>query len=313
VWDCPVADAKGPSGGHRVDRRVTSYSIRPSVVLGVEVPSRNAYELQGGSGSMTSNVSVIRAFNEAEDIETMLDLLDSDVEWRLPESLPWGGTFHGHDGFRRFCALVNDQLAEAHREKEQYLDGGDQVIVLLQSVGRAEGGTEFQEPEVDIYDVRNGKIVGVEIYVDSAMVLRALPERSSATRSRMTVLRSFYDAVARGDVDAIFDLLDPQVVWRTPESLPWGGTFHGHEGLRQFFAKLISQPVEARREVQRYIDTGDRIIVQLRTFGRPKEDTTETDVPEVHVWTVRNGKIDELEAIFDTETAVRAWRVQPIP
>jgi ketosteroid isomerase-like protein len=262
---------------------------------------------------MTSNVAVIRAFNEAEDVPAMLDLLDSDVEWRVPESLPWGGNFHGHDGFQRFWALVSDQLAETHREKQQYLDAGDQVIVLLQSVGRPKGGTEYQEPEVDICEIRNGKIVSVDIYIDSAMVLRSFPERSSATRSPMTVLRSFYDAVARGDVDAILDLLDPQVVWRTPESLPWGGTFYGHEGFRQFFAKLISQPVEPRREVQRYIDAGDRIIVQLRTFGRPKGDTTETDVPEVHVWTVRNGRIVDLEAIFDTETAIRAWRVQPNP
>jgi hypothetical protein len=262
---------------------------------------------------MTSNVAVIQAFYEAENAHAMLDLLDSDVEWRVPESLPWGGVFHGHDGFRRFCSLVSDQLAENHREKQQYLDGGDQVIVLLQSVGRPKGGTEYQEAEVDICEVRNGKIVSVEIYLDSAMVLRALPERSSATTSRMTVLRSFYDSVARGDIDAILDLLDPQVVWRTPESLPWGGTFHGHEGFRQFLAKLISEPVEARREVQRYIDAGDRIAVQLRTFGRPKGDTTETDVPEVHVWTVRNGKIVDLEAIFDTETALRAWRVHPNP
>jgi ketosteroid isomerase-like protein len=262
---------------------------------------------------MTSNVSVIRAFNEAEDVHAMLDLLDTEVEWRVPESLPWGGIFRGHDGFRRFCALVSDQLAETHREKQQYLDAGDQVIVLLQSIGRPKGGTEYQEPEVDICDVRKGKIVNVEMYVDSAMVLRALPVRSSATRSRMTVLRSFYDAVARGDVDAILDLLDPQVVWRTPESLPWGGTFRGHEGFRQFFAKLISQPVEPRREVQSYIDAGDRIVVQLRTFGRPKGGTTETDVPEVHVWTVRDGKIVDLEAIFDTETALRAWRIHPNP
>jgi ketosteroid isomerase-like protein len=262
---------------------------------------------------MTSNVAVIRAFYEAEDVDVMLELLDSDVEWRVPESLPWGGIFHGHDGFRRFCALVSDQLAETHREKQQYLDAGDQVIVLLQSLGLPKDGTEYQEPEVDICEVRNDKIVSVEIYVDSAMVLRALPERSSATRSRMTVIRSFYDAVARGDVDAILDLLDPQVVWRTPESLPWGGTFHGYEGFREFFARLISQPVESRREVQRYIDAGDRIVVQLRTFGRPKGDTTETDVPEVHVWTVGNGKIVELEAIFDTETALRAWRVHEDP
>jgi ketosteroid isomerase-like protein len=45
----------------------------------------------------------------------------------------------------------------------------------------------------------------------------------------------------------------------------------------------------------------------------PEVDVPEVDVPEVHVWTVRKGKIVDLEAIFDTETAIRAWRVQPNP
>jgi ketosteroid isomerase-like protein len=49
----------------------------------------------------------------------------------------------------------------------------------------------------------------------------------------------------------------------------------------------------------------------LRLFGRAKDGDTETEVPEVHVWTVRNGKIVDLEAIFDTATALRAWLRQP--
>ncbi len=48
-----------------------------------------------------------------------------------------------------------------------------------------------------------------------------------------------------------------------------------------------------------------------RLFGRAKSGDTETEVPEVHVWTVRNGKIVDLEAIFDTATALRAWLGEP--
>jgi ketosteroid isomerase-like protein len=44
------------------------------------------------------NVAVIRGFYEAVDVPAMLEFLDPQVEWRAPESLPWGGTFRGHDG-----------------------------------------------------------------------------------------------------------------------------------------------------------------------------------------------------------------------
>jgi ketosteroid isomerase-like protein len=258
-----------------------------------------------------SNVEVIRAFYEAEDVPAMLEHLDPRIEWRVPESLPWGGIFRGHEGFRRFSAIVTAQLAEARREKQLYLDAGDRIVVLLRSVGRPRGGSQFDEPEVHVCTIQNGKIVRADIYVDSAMVLRSFPRDTGLAESDVAVVRAFYEAAARKDVDAILDLLDPEVVLRAPESLPWGGTFHGHDGVQEFFGKLAEEPVENRREVQEYLDTSDRIIVQLRLFGRAKGGDTETEVPEVHVWTVRNGKIVDLEAIFDTATALRAWLGQP--
>jgi uncharacterized protein len=263
-----------------------------------------------------SKVEVVRAFYEAGDLPAMLEHLDPRAEWRVPESLPWGGVFRGHEGFRRFSAIVTDQLAEAHREKLLYLDAGDRIVVLLRSVGRPKGGSQFDEPEVHVCAVQNGKIVSADIYVDSAMVLRSFPEATGTrgtgpAESDVAVVLAFYEAAARGDVDAILDLLDPEVVLRAPESLPWGGTFHGHEGVQEFFGKLAEEPVENRREVQEYLDAGDRIIVQLRLFGRAKGGDTETEVPEIHVWTVRNAKLVDLEAIFDTATALRAWLSQP--
>ena len=95
------------------------------------------------------------------------------------------------------------------------------------------------------------------------------------------------------------------------ESLPWGGTFHGHEGVREFLAKVFEQPAEFRRELGEYLDVGDRVVVLLRQMGRPKGGNTEYDVPEVHVWTVRNGKIVDFEGYFDTATVLRTLQLSP--
>jgi ketosteroid isomerase-like protein len=127
----------------------------------------------------------------------------------------------------------------------------------------------------------------------------------------MAVVRHFYDAVAQGDVDAVLDLLDPQVEWRAPESLPWGGTFRGHNGIREFLAKVADQPAEFRREVREYLDAGDRIVVPVRLFVRPSDGDPELEVAEIHVWTVRDSKLVDLEAIFDTATVLRAMKLQP--
>ena len=122
------------------------------------------------------NVAVVRGFYQAVDVPAMLEFLDPQIEWRGPESLPWGGTFRGHDGVRKFFAIVADRIAEARREKQQYLDAGERVVVLLRSIGRAKGGTGWDLPEVHVWTVRHGKAVSFDNYVDTAIVLRTLPD-----------------------------------------------------------------------------------------------------------------------------------------
>jgi ketosteroid isomerase-like protein len=127
------------------------------------------------------------------------------------------------------------------------------------------------------------------------------------------VVRGFNDALAQGDMGGMLDFLDPQLEWRAPESVPWGGTFHGREGFREFVGKLLDQPVEFRREMLEYLDAGDRIVVLLRQMGRRKGSDTEYDVPEVHIWTIRDGKIVDFEGSFDTATVLRTLQLEPRP
>ena len=127
----------------------------------------------------------------------------------------------------------------------------------------------------------------------------------------IAVVRGFNDALARGDVAGMVDFLDPQVEWRAPESVPWGGTFRGHEGFREFLGKVLEQPAEFRREMLEYLDAGERVVVLLRQMGRPKGGDTDYDVPEVHVWTVRGGQIVDFEGSFDTATVLRTLQLQP--
>ena len=124
------------------------------------------------------------------------------------------------------------------------------------------------------------------------------------------VVRGFYEAE---DVPAMLEFLDPQVEWRAPESLPWGGTFRGHDGYRDFFEIVVDQIAEFRREMLEYLDAGERVVVLLRQMGRRTGNDAEYDVPEVHVETIRHGKIVDFEGSFDIATALRTPQQHPRP
>jgi ketosteroid isomerase-like protein len=112
---------------------------------------------------------------------------------------------------------------------------------------------------------------------------------------------------------AVLELLDPQVEWRAPTSLPWGGTFHGHDGFQEFLGKVTEHLDEFRLEPLQLLDVRDRIVVLLRLAGRPTGRATQFNVPEVHVWTLRQGRIVGHEAYFDTAIVLRALGLDTSP
>ena len=78
------------------------------------------------------------------------------------------------------------------------------------------------------------------------------------------VLRDGYAAFARQDVPAVMAAFDPGIEWHAPESLPFGGSYHGHEGVGAFFGQLPSHWTDLSVEPQEFIDGGDTIAVIVR-------------------------------------------------
>ena len=47
-------------------------------------------------------------------------------------------------------------------------------------------------------------------------------------------IQAVYAAMAAEDIDALFELLDPEIVVTQDDRLPWGGRFEGHDGFATF-------------------------------------------------------------------------------
>ncbi len=110
-----------------------------------------------------------------------------DVEWWAagPEGiLPWAGTWLGTEGVSRWFDALNTVMEYDRAEPFERYAQGDTVIELFHGEGRAKPtGRPFKSDIARIYTMRNGKIVKVRNFYDTAAYVAAL-EGSPATRRR---------------------------------------------------------------------------------------------------------------------------------
>lgn len=113
-------------------------------------------------------------------------------------------------------------------------------------------------------------------------------------------LRRIYDALSRWDVDELVGDVTHDIEWSLPDTLPWGGTRHGHDGV-QAFAAVSQDQVEGRwADPDDFLDAGDRIVVLGRLSGRARASGQEFEVGFAHVWTMTDGMASRLRAYYDT-------------
>jgi ketosteroid isomerase-like protein len=126
------------------------------------------------------NVEVVRRAYEAwnlGDLETAFEFLDVDVEVSVPPDLPEAGTYRGRAEIRRWVAeQLLPILEEARAEPEEFLDAGDQVVVLVRYFGRGKAsGIEVRGAVVDshVWTLRDGKVQKLQMYQGTEKALEA--------------------------------------------------------------------------------------------------------------------------------------------
>ena len=117
--------------------------------------------------------------------------------------------------------------------------------------------------------------------------------------SNTSILRSAYESFAAGDVPAVLALFDDAIVWTTPDSVEFGGTYHGPAGVGEFFSHLPEHYAELAVSPDQYVEQGDAVVAIGTLRGRSQSGVNFT-LPFVHVWTVRDGKAVHFQEFFDT-------------
>jgi ketosteroid isomerase-like protein len=128
------------------------------------------------------------------------------------------------------------------------------------------------------------------------------------SRENVEAFKRGIDAVNRRDIEALLDVLDPEVEWhpaRPPRSPP-PLAYRGHEGVREFFRELYEDLAEIHAEYSDSRDLGDRIVVigNLRTRGKGSGAVTESPIG----WLVefKDGQVIRIDDYLDPTEALEA-------
>lgn len=126
------------------------------------------------------NVEIVREAWDAwsrGDTAALFEFYDPEVEWDMSHSyVPDMGVFHGHEGIREFFGEWRAFFAEYWAEAQEFIEVGDSVIVRVHQGGRGRSSTVGVEMPAywQLYRLRDGRAVRVEIYRDETEALEAV-------------------------------------------------------------------------------------------------------------------------------------------
>ena len=125
------------------------------------------------------NVEIVRQFSERTrrlDWDGVVDLVDPSVEQHgTVGGIDEGRLLRGLGEIRRDYETVEQTWDEHQIEPQEYIDAGDRVVVFLREYQRGKrSGIELVVDTAVVVEVRHGRIVRIQGYMDRAAALEAV-------------------------------------------------------------------------------------------------------------------------------------------
>lgn len=120
------------------------------------------------------------------------------------------------------------------------------------------------------------------------------------------IVRTGYEAWNRGDREALFAALDPEIEWRLPDSGMNTGTYRGHEGVGELIESYLEAFEHFTVEVEQVFEAGDRVVAFVRASARGKASGVDVETRPAHLWTLRAGRAVRMEVFPARDQALEA-------
>jgi ketosteroid isomerase-like protein len=114
---------------------------------------------------------------QSGDIAGLLERFRDDAVWASPDSelLPFSGHFHGKQGIGQFFAKLDATVQATSFAIKDLIAEGDKVVAIGEGAWRNRlSGRDYDMPWVHVFTLRDGMVMRVDSYYDTAPATAAL-------------------------------------------------------------------------------------------------------------------------------------------
>jgi ketosteroid isomerase-like protein len=111
------------------------------------------------------------------------------------------------------------------------------------------------------------------------------------SQENVEIVRRGHEAFERGDVTAMLELVDPEIVSYVAVPLVDPGEHHGPDGLLEMFATWTEGFDDYVQKVEEYIEAGDHVIARLFQRGTGTLSGAPVERRFWFLHTLRKGKL----------------------
>jgi uncharacterized protein len=126
-------------------------------------------------------------------------------------------------------------------------------------------------------------------------------------QSNVEVVRRLFERFAEGGVEATLDGIDEDVFIEIPPDMSAEpDTYHGHDGVRRYFAGFDGMIDELRYEPVELVAVGDRVVAHARMSGRGVSSGVDVELDAFVLHELSGGKITRMRPYPEMESALAA-------
>jgi ketosteroid isomerase-like protein len=127
------------------------------------------------------------------------------------------------------------------------------------------------------------------------------------SESNVEVVQEMFERFAEGGIEPTLDLISEDVIVEIPPDMSAEpDVYHGHDGVRRYFAGFDGMIEDLRYEALELIPAGEDVLAHVRLSGRGASSGLDVSLDPYVLHEFGHGRITRIRPYPDREAAERA-------